>query len=100
MIFFMQERVVWIDQIKGVAILLVVIGHILWFPMGFADIHINGCLLLNFVYSFHMPLFIFLSGMVIHSVPNVRKFNHSNWWWASQDAHPKIAKLTRLSVVF
>lgn len=69
----MKERVIWIDQLKGVAILLVVIGHILWFSMGFADVHINGCLLLKFIYSFHMPLFIFLSGLVINSVPNVRK---------------------------
>lgn len=71
----MKERIIWIDQLKGVAILLVVMGHILWFPMGFADVHINGCLLLNFIYSFHMPLFIFLSGLVIKSIPDFRKLS-------------------------
>ena len=69
----MKERIIWIDQLKGMAILLVVIGHVLWFPMGFADVHINGCLLLNFIQSFHMPLFIFLSGIVIKSVPDIKK---------------------------
>jgi len=69
----MKERIIWIDQLKGIAILLVVIGHILWFPMGFGDVGINKCLLLNFIYSFHMPLFIFLSGIVISSVPNIKK---------------------------
>lgn len=69
----MKERIIWIDQLKGIAILQVVIGHILWFPMGFRNVVINKCLLLNFIYSFHMPLFIFLSGIVIKSVPDIKK---------------------------
>lgn len=69
----MKERVIWIDQLKGVAILLVVIGHILWHSMRLGDVHIDGCLLLSFIYSFHMPLFMFMSGIVIRSVPDFGK---------------------------
>lgn len=43
------------DVAKGIGILLVIIGHAL--P--------NGGFWRNFIYSFHMPLFFFLSGLVM-----------------------------------
>jgi len=53
----------YIDSLKGVLIFLVVYGHILLgnFPAG----SIN-CTLKNFIFMFHMPLFIYLSGMFSH----------------------------------
>lgn len=48
-------RVEYIDALKGVAIFLVVLGHIV---TNDEDFH----RLFNFIYSFHMPLFMFLSG--------------------------------------
>ncbi len=47
-----SNRVEWIDKTKGMAILLVVLGHI-------SDT--KGCLQ-NWIYSFHMPLFFVVSG--------------------------------------
>ena len=47
-----SERVVYIDVVKGFAILLVVLGHIL-----------QNCELDRYIYSFHMPLFFLLSGI-------------------------------------
>lgn len=47
----LEERQSWIDVLKGIGILFVVIGHV--------------CLnkrISNWIYSFHMPLFFFLSG--------------------------------------
>ncbi len=49
------SRVAYIDILKGVAAFLVVLGHIVTYD---ADFH----RLYNVIYSFHMPLFMFLSG--------------------------------------
>jgi len=44
------KRIDWVDQLRGFAIFLVVYGH-------------NFPVTEKYIYSFHMPLFIFLSGM-------------------------------------
>ncbi len=53
-----MKRIVWIDILKGLAILLVIMGHVcqMRFP-------ISGKWLADVIYSFHMPLFLFLSGL-------------------------------------
>ena len=50
----MKERLEYIDTARGILIILVVIGHI-W-QAGFVH---------NFIYSFHMPAFFFISGMLM-----------------------------------
>ena len=54
-----NEKLYWIDVVRGEAILLVVIGH-------------SGCpsLIYNFIYSFHMPLFFVISGYL---------YNYEKW---------------------
>lgn len=54
----MRQRIVWIDELKAFAIILVVMGHVLIsrFLPQFAVWH-------DVIYSFHMPLFMFLSGL-------------------------------------
>ena len=47
-----NERVPWLDAAKGIGIVFVVMGHITAEP-----------LLARFIFSFHMPLFFFLSGI-------------------------------------
>lgn len=47
----------FVDILKGIAIVLVVIGH----SISAVD---SLCPFFNFIYSFHMPLFFFLSGYV------------------------------------
>ena len=62
----------YIDALKGFAMLLVVMGHsIAW---TFEDWHIintyNGpspSYLWHFIYKFHMPLFIFISGLLFYN---------------------------------
>lgn len=53
-----MKRIIWIDTLKGLAILLVIMGHVcqMRFP-------VSGKWLANIIYSFHMPLFLFLSGL-------------------------------------
>lgn len=60
-------RLSYIDRAKGVAILLVVFGHV-FCNMGYPDDESRMHLLsYQFVATFHMPLFFFLSGLVMKS---------------------------------
>lgn len=47
-------RIVWIDQLRGVAIFLVILGHVS------LPAKINGL-----IYTFHMPLFFVITGLTI-----------------------------------
>lgn len=53
-----SNRLLWLDNLRGFSILLVVLGHCLQY-LG-EDFNNNH--LANFIYSFHMPLFMFISG--------------------------------------
>ena len=58
-----KERITWIDMAKGFGIIAVFIGHMVQnSPLG------------SFVYSFHMPLFFFLSGYLFTSGQGFLKF--------------------------
>lgn len=69
------NRLVFIDEIKGFAILLVVMGHVLaWNGLSTNDgldyNHQNGSLLFQLIYSFHMPLFFCISGYLYRTCSN------------------------------
>lgn len=53
-----MKRDDFIDTIKGLLMILVVLGHVIG---SFQDCQLN-VYLRNFIYLFHMPLFVFLSG--------------------------------------
>ncbi len=57
----MAVRTREIDAMKGVLIFLVVLGHFLLPLLGFGARSIN--LPFDLIYSFHMPAFVFLSGL-------------------------------------
>ncbi|MGP1587108.1 MAG: acyltransferase family protein [Treponemataceae bacterium] len=48
-----NSRILWIDFAKLIGIFLVILGHL----------GLRNILIRNFIYSFHMPLFFFLSGI-------------------------------------
>src|SRR5574344_1233869 len=61
-------RIQYIDKLKGMAILLVVMGHLAEKSMGITNS------VFNLLYgSFHMPLFMFLSG--IFAYKSFRNYN-------------------------
>lgn len=64
-----DKREVWIDNLKGVGIVLVVLGHM-------AIPQVIG----KFIFSFHMPLFFFLSGYLFKGCVSTQyfrsKFDH------------------------
>lgn len=59
-----MKRIDYIDIAKCFAILCVVIGHVLCYDLYGFDHAWKESSLMRFIYSFHMPLFIFLSGLV------------------------------------
>lgn len=64
-----HKRIEWVDDCKGVAILLVVIGHITQSYVinnDFITYRYVAHSITNIIYSFHMPLFFVLSGFIAH----------------------------------
>ena len=58
------KRIGYIDIAKCIAISSVVVGHVLAYDLyGFDSVWINSELM-RFICTFHMPLFMFLSGLV------------------------------------
>ena len=55
-----QERKKYIDILKGIGIFYVILGHVT-----------HTSFLFRYIYSFHMPLFFFISGMLF--VPSLYK---------------------------
>ena len=55
----------WVDYAKGIAILLVVVGHVLRGLIGSSILKPSVAVTLTdgWIYAFHMPLFFFLSGL-------------------------------------
>lgn len=56
----MKQRLYYIDNLKGILILLVILGHCIQFTTADFDHHP----IFRFIYSFHMPLFMTVSGYV------------------------------------
>ena len=54
----MKERIYWVDYLKAFAMFLVVLGH-----SGIDE----SSILKSWIYGFHMPLFVFMSGYFISS---------------------------------
>ncbi|MFZ6688202.1 acyltransferase family protein [Undibacterium sp. SXout11W] len=70
----MQNRDRWVDYAKGIGILLVVYGHVSrgTYNAGIAMDASLFKLMDSIIYSFHMPLFFFLSG--IFFIPSLDKY--------------------------
>ncbi len=66
-----RERIYKFDNIKLLAILLVVIGHFIEPYTDKSDFFQSGFI---FIYSFHMPLFIFISGLFLKEFKREDKF--------------------------
>lgn len=66
-----KERILFFDNFKGILIILVVLAH--YFFDYFQDVHqIQG--LISFIYLFHMPVFLFVSGYLTSKNPSKESF--------------------------
>lgn len=64
----MKERIVWIDFVKLLAIYLVVLGHVLSFMGLNKDEVMHNNHVWGYIYAFHMPLFMTVSGFFSHKL--------------------------------
>ena len=68
-----RERKDWVDLAKGIAIILMVIGH-----SGIPEVVSSGIgvphLVRNWIFSFHMPLFFLLSGALTNWAYSYKEF--------------------------
>ena len=69
----MRKRIDYIDFTKGIAIFLVVWGHAI--QVGGMQREVFSDKLFTFIYSFHMPLFMMLSGFVF-----AKTYNRKDFW--------------------
>lgn len=60
-----SNRIVFLDNLKGLLILLVVAGH---FLLPVKNENVTSGYLFNIIYLFHMPLFVFVSGFFAKSI--------------------------------
>ena len=73
----MMTRFDYIDKLRGFAILLVVIGHIYLPYTREASNHPVA----QMIYSFHMPLFFFISGFLCEFTHKIEKNGYLNFVW-------------------
>ncbi len=60
-----KQRLIWADSLKGILIVLVVLGHAIQGVYG-EDVESNR--IWNIIYSFHMPAFFAISGFFVKPV--------------------------------
>lgn len=74
-----NSRNLYLDIIKGVAIFLVVLGHCIQYGSGYNykinEIYFNN-IIFKFIYSFHMPLFMLVSGYLFYY--SINKYTSKN----------------------
>lgn len=85
-----RDRIEWIDAAKGLGIILVVVGHTIRGLV--SSEHLNESTpiqaLDTWIYSFHMPLFFFLSGLFIARSAEKNSFPHFVWDKSATIAYP------------
>ena len=60
-----KKRNINIDAIKGLTSVLVVVGHIIQFVISSKEHRVSN-IIFCIIYSFHMPLFMFISGYLAY----------------------------------
>lgn len=60
------KRVLWIDSVKGILMILVVLGHAIQYSLVGDECENNR--IWNYIYSFHMPAFMAVSGWLSYRV--------------------------------
>ena len=70
-----MKRIREIDVLRGYATVLVVVGHIIQYVIA-APNEFDNSIVFRFIYSFHMPLFFFISGFCIY-----RSNKTYGWKW-------------------
>lgn len=74
----MEKRELYPDTMKGIAIILVVLGHCIQFGSGFNINHLFfKSPIFVAIYSFHMPLFMLISGYFFYNSIKKHSWNYN-----------------------
>lgn len=65
----------FIDFTKGIAIFLMILGHCIQYLLSSTQLNVYENWLFKFIYSFHMPLFMLISGYLFYYSFNKRDFS-------------------------
>ena len=68
-----KTKIEWLSILQGWSMLLVVIGHVVLTDNMFDDKYPMSSCLYQVIYSFHMALFIFISGWLLYYTSIVKK---------------------------
>ncbi|MBC1492827.1 acyltransferase family protein [Listeria booriae] len=71
----MNQRLVWIDNLKAYGMILVIIGH----SFVLSSAYEYSEMLMKLIYSFHMPLFFFISGYLFRNKNNKGNIFRRKW---------------------
>ena len=61
-----RGRILWVDQLKGLTFFFVILGHMTISMKNFGVTAIPNDIIKILIYSFHMPLYFFLSGFTMN----------------------------------
>lgn len=61
----MTKRIEWVDVVKGLLILTVILGHSIQESLLVRGISFESDFWRNIIYSFHMPAFMAMSGYLV-----------------------------------
>lgn len=77
------KRIIWADSMKGILIVLVVLGHSIQASMKQLGLDFLEDYLWNLIYSFHMPAFIAISGFLAYrkNVAGGGRFDWLQFTW-------------------
>lgn len=92
----MNNRLLYLDSLRGFAILLVVVGHLIQF--NYNDGLLNP--VFNIIYSFHMPLFFFLSGCSRNVYENTKGIGVTSIRYLGKEIWSKFTSLIIPSVAW
>lgn len=68
-----KRRLIWVDALKGILMILVVLGHAIQAELG---PYCEESHLWNLIYSFHMPAFMAISGWLFYKKPTANVSNN------------------------
>lgn len=83
----MNGRILYVDKLKGLAILFMVMGHVVQISFDTSDVTF-----VRFYSSFHMPIFFFLSGSFV--------YKHIKNYDSTEFCHFFVSKFKRIMLPF
>lgn len=79
---FSMKHIIWIDDLKGLGIFLIVLGHVVVTVMIMSSGRVADALglVFDYIYSFHVPFFFLLAGLTFSTRKSFLEFAKGKFW--------------------